>query len=321
MLRHGVWVFTGIVVLLVACTSPDTIGPSPKSTSSGSADDDDDDDDDDPKVKAVDGTRYIKALCAHEQRCAPNLFVTYSGECVPQITAEFNRKRKAPDDAATQANLDGCAAVFEKDDCTGKLDDEVCNFRGTRNAGAPCATGAQCKTSVCAKAQYADECGICAELATVGQSCVLAPCAHGLFCNRDQRCTTLVPRGGTCEIPFECEAGLACVAAKCATPIPLDGACALEGSDSECQPPLRCVGAVCASVPAPIIEPGGSCGPDATGQFPICRAGFCNSTSQKCVPRMPTGGLCDEPANTAACNPFLLCKNNTCQAFDYNACN
>ena len=293
---------------------------------------------------------YYEAVNAYFPKCdhGPGVDEPWSNALAPTsdedgfAAAYCEGFARAPGAESMGDEMQKCAAWLKSPEACNVPYDSVdlsCYLRGSLPAKAPCASGVQCQSGVCAPPNGAPQfCGQCAGLAVSGASCVpqgldALPtiCDVGLVCSALQKCVPPVKEGETCSpdqstaayVP--CALGLSCVQAPgkggsvtCVAPSGLGDGCA--AGSAGCGPNLDCVNAVCSAAP-------GEGQPCSTST--LCASGlYCPSQlgidagagGNVCtpIPVVGAGASCalpKQPAWPPQCEAGLQCTGDVCSPF------
>lgn len=275
---------------------------------------------------------YRHALCDFYVRC-PIVTRNFQGyayssleQCYatvePNCEAEFSR----PGMQVTKAHLQGCATRLSTQVCrsTADLYCTLTNVRGTKAAGANCASSLECASGSCARAT-STTCGTCVDEVMPGQACT-----RGSDCNNaagdltcvGNMCTRIVfgTQGATCDNDaLSCAPGFVCSGGHCEAEagLPADGGACPSGvichADYECvngtcQPhDLYVPTDDCSSVTAPVNK---VC---VAGQ--VCRQPPAGGPGACAAPTYADAGADCDPIRGVICTPPYDCRgvNQLCQ--------
>jgi hypothetical protein len=270
------------------------------------------------------GPQVTAALCSYEVRCGvlPDL-ATCEGAFQSDVTrleADVQAGRVIYDGDKASSCLssvagEGCA--LSDDQAFGASDCRAV-FQGTVAAGGHCAYDEHCVSQMCdtGLCDLGVQCcsGTCLALVTAGGECgsaVAGVCAVGTTCVTDGTghgtCQATSPIAGRCSNVGDCASGL-----DCAIDSNGIGTCVqLPGEGQPCDPMVGLcdkLGDFCDSVTqrcVPRLAPGASC---PTGDECVLYA-QCDQTTMKCVATIPRGGAC---TGNDRCLGTLECLNGVC---------
>jgi hypothetical protein len=220
-------------------------------------------------------TEFAEKLCERLNTCAPFIFRFVFGDratCVGRQRLSCVAEVAAPGTGATAANMAACGNSLAAGSC-GDLSNlrnlPACDIHGSRPAGGPCGSNAQCQSGACRR-EPNTLCGVCGTPVDEGDACVDdSACAAGLSCHT--KCLKPQPLGMPCDASRPCQSGAYCKEAVCTAQGAAGAACIGEGS---CDPGagLFCnpAAGVCQAVA--YASAGDSCGL-VSGGVTICTAG------------------------------------------------
>jgi hypothetical protein len=275
-------------------------------------------------------TDLSNAVCAQMAKCTQTDIARNYGDtatCQSRQLQSCLNSLTAANTGATPATTEACVRAYPNYDCESYLlnmPPTPCLPQvGQRDAGATCATSAQCQTTYCG-IPTGVECGTCAPEPGVGSSCVGIGCGRGLICADDETCASPVFDGGACGTANPCADHYACVGSTATS----TGICLPEVSmaGSSCDPANSADGGpTCDPLDALVCQgprgsrtclmetfvgPGEPCGynPDA-GVDDQCSAGaacIASDGGRQCVPPAPDNAACDT-ALGPPCTPPARC--------------
>ena len=239
-------------------------------------------------------SEFAASVCDRLNTCAPFIIRFAFGDratCVARQALSCIAEVTAPGTGATAAKMLACGDSVAAGSC-GDLANlrnlPPCDIRGSRPAGVPCVSNAQCESGACSR-QPNTLCGVCATPVDEGNACVEDDeCAPGLSCHM-KKCLRPQAPGMPCDASRPCQTGAYCKGAVCTVQSAAGAACMAEaacdaGAGLLCNPAAR----VCQAVA--YASSGEACGLVA-GSPTICTAGG------RCQMAMgAVMGLCMPPA-------------------------
>lgn len=267
--------------------------------------------------------RLSSAVCGQIDGCSPFLMqVTYgdAATCEARLAARCDDPTELEASNLTAADIDACAAEYEARTC----DDlyagapSACRVPGDKDAGATCATAAECKSNTCLTPAEGS-CGECVTPLAEGATCAAATdvCGTGLYCNSaTMKCEKPAASGETCGAEKLCASGLSCNDGKCG---------ALQGNGASCANGETCdlaAGVICFALDGTcrkvsVAKLGESCGyDDATGEISTCEADARCGDDFTCAARPKEGDACtiDPDSQQSDCASGFDCVGGTCAA-------
>lgn len=245
------------------------------------------------------------ALCAHIDGCSSFLMqVTYGDKatCESRVAARCPAPTELDGSNLAAADIAACAAAYEARTCAELYDaaPSECRVPGDRDAGATCASAAECKSNLC-QAGAEGECGACGTQVAEGGSCAAADavCETGLYCNgTTSKCDKPAGMGEACAPEKLCKAGLSCNGGTCGALLG-DGADCSNGEVCDFAQGLLCFALDGTCKKLNVAKVGEACGYDMdTGELTTCEADARCDATDKCVARPKEGEACTVDADT-----------------------
>ena len=221
-------------------------------------------------------TEFAEKVCDRLNTCAPFIIRFVFGDrarCVARQTLNCIAEATAPGTGVTAANMGACGNSVAAGSC-GDLSNlrslPACDIHGSRPAGGPCGSNAQCQSGACNR-QPNTVCGVCATPVGEGNACGEdSECAPGLSC-QTKKCLKPQALGMPCDAVRPCQFGAYCKEAVCTAQGAAGASCTAEGACDAgaglfCNPVAR----VCQ--PVAYATAGEACGLVAGG-ITVCAAG------------------------------------------------
>jgi hypothetical protein len=277
------------------------------------------------------------SFCDRIATCYGDTFVkAFTGDtatCKFRLAIEVTRSTKGPGVKLLDADAAKCKAAVDAAACNTLLADGVkeCDFRGTLEDGAACASDSQCTSGAC----YVDAkttCGKCGGRAAEGADCTSSKCVRGLTCNAAKKCVKTVAEGGACDANAPCEVSLSCLNAKCGKGLAKGAACKNAEKQTPCdgftglycKPPSATVAdGTCTELS--VATANQLCGVRLTPtiDFSFCANSQCvGATSTMrgiCKSFLADGEACDA-TKPPDCQFPAKCRNGKCATLDPTIC-